>query len=297
MDKKLVSINIGAFQKLYGDIKAIEIAKQIGADAVDFTLPRKKVGYTHPLLELSEEERIAHYKEVKAKADELGIIIGQTHGVISGFKNKPEDDAILLDNAYCDCLATSILGAKYCIMHGVTTIHHGKDADPQLMRDLNFDMFCKILPFAKKFGIKIATETFGDATGLECIDFFGNIDEFIATFDRIAAVDDFAEYFCVCVDTGHSNKATRFGQPSAADVIRKLGSKVEVLHLNDNNTLTDQHRIPNTGTIDFKDVFLALEEIGYNYTYNMEINLKQFGDDFLVETAEFAIKALRNMLK
>ena len=302
MNKKLVSINIGAFQKLYGDEKALEIAKKIGADAVDFSLPRKKVGNIHPFFLLSEEERIEHYKAVKRKADELGIIIGQTHGVISGFKNKAEDDAYLLENAYADCLATSILGAKYCVMHGVTTIHLGKDADPQFMRDLNFEMFCKILPFAKKFGIKIATETFGDATveyggeKVNCIDFFGNLDEFIATFEKIAAVDDFKEYFCVCVDTGHSHKATRFGQPSAADVIRRLGDKVEVLHLNDNNTLLDQHRMPRTGTIDWADIMNALNEIGYDYTYNMEINLRQFGEGMLEETAAFAIKSMRSLI-
>ena len=31
----------------------------------------------------------------------------------------------------------------------------------------NFDMFSKILPFARKYNIKIATETFGDAVGVK----------------------------------------------------------------------------------------------------------------------------------
>lgn len=291
-----VSLSIGAFQKEYGDIEALRIAKQIGLSMVDFSLPRKKVGQIHPIFEKSQEEIIEYYTNVKKEADSLGVKIGQTHGVISGFTKDELHNKYLLENAYNDCLVTNILGAKYCVMHSVTTIHHGKDADQNFMRDLNFDMFCKILPFAREFGIKIATETFGDATGLDCIDFFGNIDEFINSFERISAVEDFSKYFCVCVDTGHTNKAMRFGQPSPADVIRKLGKRVEVLHLNDNDGMYDQHLIPKSGNIDWDDVLSALKQIGYNYSYNMEVSLGRFGDNLITETASFAVKVMENML-
>ena len=35
---RVVGISIGGLQRRYGDIRAIEIAKEIGADAVDFAL-------------------------------------------------------------------------------------------------------------------------------------------------------------------------------------------------------------------------------------------------------------------
>ncbi|MBR4762233.1 MAG: hypothetical protein IK086_06320, partial [Clostridia bacterium] len=63
------------------------------------------------------------------------------------------------------------------------------------------------------------------------------------------------------------------------------------------DTLTDQHKIPMTGTIDWKDVFDALDEIGYTGIYNMELALRHFGKDFQVETAEFAVKLMRYILK
>ena len=31
----------------------------------------------------------------------------------------------------------------------------GANADPALMRDLNFDMFTRILPYAKQYGVKV----------------------------------------------------------------------------------------------------------------------------------------------
>ncbi len=172
----------------------------------------------------------------------------------------------------------------------------GADPDPKLMHTLSFDMYSRIIPFAKQYEIKIATETFGDAVAYNSCDFFGNIEEFEKAYNRIDEVAELRDYFAVCVDTGHSNKAMRYGNPTPAEVIRRLGSKVEVLHLNDNDTFIDQHKIPMTGVIDWNEVFNALDEINYNGVYNMELNLKHFGENFLVETAEFAIKVMKNFL-
>jgi sugar phosphate isomerase/epimerase len=44
-------------------------------------------------------------------------------------------------------------------------------------------------------------------------------------------------------------------------------------------------------------VLSALEEIGYEGNYNMEILLNHFGKDFEVEEAEFAVKSFKNVLK
>ena len=92
-------------------------------------------------------------------------------------------------------------------------------------------------------------------------------------------------------------EAMRFGNPKPGDVIRLAGQNLVALHLNDNDTLTDQHKTPLTGTIDWKDVFDALDEIGYAGYYNMELELRHFGKDFEIEEAAFSIKVLRNMLK
>lgn len=299
MNKKYISISIGRLQYTYGDRRALEIAKELGADAVDFDLTAKCFDYRTPnsIYSKSDAEIIAYFSDLKAHADEIGLMIGQTHGRITGFKNIKEEDDALIANARIDCLVTKTLGAPVCVIHSVSTIHMGPDADPQLMRDLNFDMFTRILPFAREYGVKIASETFGDATGKGCCDFFGNITEFLMSYNRVCAVEDFAKYFVICVDTGHSNKATRFnGNPSAGDVIRMCGQHIAVLHLNDNNTFTDQHKIPMTGSIDWKDVLNALDEVGYNGIYNMELSLIHFGRNFMVETAGFAIKVMQNML-
>lgn len=301
MHMKKVGINIGYFCKELGEKGALRFAKSIGADCVDFDLLRYDESIPGNLYTRSDDEIRAHFEDLAAYAKEIGIEIAQTHGRIKGFVNDPAQDDSLVRSARLDCLATQALGAKYCVMHTATTIWMGKDAPEELMHRLNADMYSRILPFAKQYDVIIATETFGDATGLDCIDFFGDIAQFIKGYDMVVEKNpQYADHFKVCMDTGHSNKSTRFpGNPPVGEVIRMLGSRIVALHLNDNDTLTDQHKIPMTCTIDWKDVFKALDEIGYGGVYSMELgfSLNHFGPDFAGEEAAFAVKVMKNILR
>ncbi len=300
-NNKKISISIGAFQALYGDRRALEIAAEIGADAVDFAthaFGKPTWDYRNPdsIFAQGDDAIVQYYSELKAYAAGLGIGIGQTHGRGEGFVNKKDEDDAQVENARLDLLAASALGASTCVIHNATSINHGPNPDPKLMRDLSFEQYTRMLPYAAKYQVKLATETFGDAVRFNSIDFFGDIQEFLMTYNRIWTASEYREWFTVCMDTGHTNKASRFGNPKVGDVIRMLGDKITVLHLNDNDTLTDQHKIPMTGTIDWKDTLDALDEIGYSGIYNMELNLPHFGKGFEIETAAFAVKVLRHML-
>lgn len=99
------------------------------------------------------------------------------------------------------------------------------------------------------------------------------------------------------MDTGHTHKAHRFsGNPTVGEFIRRLGSRLGILHLRDNNSFTDQHCFPFTGTIDWKDVFDALDEVGYEGPYNLELNLTAFGRPLIEDTMAFGVRVLRRML-
>ena len=297
--KHKISIATGRLQSAYGDKEAIRIAKECGADAIDFNLCGDEWDYRRAdsVYSRTDEEISAYFTELKEYAHSLGLIIGQTHGRITGTCADKAFNEAYYENARRDCLATAALGAPVCIIHSVTTMRMGANADPKLMRDMNFEQFTRIIPYAKQYGIKIATETFGDAAGLGVVDFFGQYDEFVKSYQRIRAVEDFKDHFTVCMDTGHCNKATRFGQPSAADCIRMLGTEITALHLNDNDTFTDQHKMPLSGSMDWNDIFGALDEVGYNGIYNMELNLNFYGSEVIVDYTAFAIKVLRNFLK
>ncbi|MBR2021954.1 MAG: sugar phosphate isomerase/epimerase [Clostridia bacterium] len=294
--KKLVGLSTFNFQRLYGDIRALEIAKEIGADAVDFGLDSQNSLDANSIYSKSEDEIIEYYKAVKAKADELGLIISQTHGRLRVYFADPEKDAAVIRDARVDCMVTKLLGAPYTVMHAIATSVTGPDAKSDFMHETYDRVFREILPFAKQYGVKIAIETMGDAPVYGCCDFFGVLSEFKKAFDRISSVDDNKDYLCCCIDTGHVNKAMRFGNPTPEEFIRTMGSAVKCLHLNDNDTLTDQHKPPKTGVINWNEVLSALDDVGYDGVYNLELNLQCFGKGFEIETAEFSIKLMRFML-
>ena len=297
--KRKIGLSVFGLQRKYGDKEAIRLASQCGADCIDLNLCGNAFDCNNPesVYSKSDEEIMAYFTELKEYAESLGVEINQTHGRGEGYKNIKEEDEALLKNARLDCLATKAVGASVCVMHGVTSIFMGPDADPKLMRDLNFKMFCEILEYAKRYGVVIATETFGDAVRYASCDFFGNADEFIKTYNRICAVGDNAKYFKICADVGHSNKAMKYNNPTPADVVRMLGKNIAVLHLHDNDTNTDQHKMPFSGTIDWNDVFDALDEVGYDGVYNMEMVLGFYGEEMMCEYAAFAIKDLKNALE
>lgn len=300
MSKKLIGISIGGYQAKYGDRRALEIAKEIGADAVDFSLDLPIHDYRRAgeIYSKSEEEIVAYFKGIGEYARSLGLIISQTHGKLSGFHNDKEFDDALMKNMHIDVLATAAIGAPVCVVHTASSIFHGPDADPEMMQRLNYEMFTGLLPYAKEKGVKVATETFGDAACSKfcCIDYFGGFDAFMEGYNRVKN-SAWGDTFTVCIDTGHCNKAMRFGQPTPEEFIRRFGNDISVLHLHDNDTLTDQHKPPLTGCINWNAVLDALDEVGYNGIYNLEINLRCFGEEVMIETGAFGIKIFRNLLE
>lgn len=202
-----------------------------------------------------------------------------------------------MKSARLDCLATAALGAPVTVIHSVTTCHVGPDFPAEKIRKMNFEMFSSILPFAKEFNVNVALETFGDAPNYGCVDFFGNPQELFDCYMRLRNETPYADYLSLCVDTGHCNKASRFGYAKPADVIRMFKGHISTLHLNDNDTLSDQHKPPRTGCIDWKDVMSALNEVGYEGAYNMELSLACFGKELILDTAALSVKIMRDLLK
>ena len=294
----LVSLSTDTLQRIMGDAEAIDYAKEIGCDAIDFNLCDNDITRIGSVYREGEAAVVKYFSELAERAASLGLVIHQTHGRLKGFTHDKSWNELTLENARLDCLASSVLGARYTVMHTASNIHVGRDAPPELMDAINDEMFLSILPYAKKYGVILCTETLGDAPAFGTCNYFGYMDNLIRAYDRVAAACDCTEHFKVCMDTGHTHKAARFaGNPSVEESIRMLGGRIGCLHLNDNNGLTDQHKIPYSATVDFDAVFAALAEIGYSGTYNMEISLNHFGENFEREEAAFAVKCMRNILR
>lgn len=280
---KKIGISIGALQQLYGEKRALEICAENGFNAVDFNL--KKYGRDNfPVYADGDEAVIEHFSKIGEYAKSLGLEISQTHG-----RNRIATP----DAAFCeqmkwvsrmDLLATKALGAPTCVIHSITTkaFPHG---DAAFMHEKNLSFFKAMAPHAEAFDVNIAFETFGDSEvdGKRVIDFFGDSRELKKSFDALNTHKK-----VICIDTGHTNKAHAVGLsdgspvPDVVETIKMFGRDIKVLHLNDNNSFSDQHLPPMkkmAGGVKWDEVYAALDEIGYDGVYNFELALGYFGSE------------------
>ncbi len=78
----------------------------------------------------------------------------------------------------------------------------------------------------------------------------------IDAYNRMAG----EEVFGLCLDTGHLNLTG----VTVEEYILKVGKRLKVLHIHDNNAAGDWHLAPFTGTVDWNGFCRALQEIGYS---------------------------------
>ena len=298
--KRKISISFHDFQRALGEKGAIDLAKELGLDAIDFCLISYDSGNPGSVYSGGDDAVYEHFTDLRRYAENAGVEIYQTHGRIKAYNYDEEHNKNQLASFRCDAIATAALGAKYCVVHNV---HLGLDAPAEDQRSYNNRMFDDFMPHAKEFGIMIATENLGDQVtpeGREGVDFFGDKNEFLNAYNEISSRNGNAPYICTCVDTGHINKASRFqGQPKPHEMIAAMGSSIKCLHLNDNDCMTDQHLVPGAGNIEWEKVFAALKNAGYDGVYNMELDTQRFGFDvpLMKQYAAFSMSVLKKLLE
>ena len=287
---KKIGISCSALILRYGIDRGLEICKESGFDAVDFGLESYKLG--DAIYGGSDDAFEEHFDKIKRKAKSLEIEISQTHGrCVTYFPNNEEQNRMIDKISELDLRASSILGAPSCVIHFINSTRWGKQP-PSVMHKACGDMYDAFVPFAEKYKVNIAMETFGRARikGDLIRDFFADPTEFKYQFDRLNT-----KYKTICVDTGHTHDAERFWVPSPEDMIRTLGKDVTILHMHDNRGETDDHLLPGMGTINWPAVFDALDDIDYKGVYNFELEIS-FAKNMLEEYTHFVGKYLRNFV-
>ncbi len=143
----------------------------------------------------------------------------------------------------------SELGAEMIVLHA-----RAGEPLPSQLRSLK-----TLAPAALRLGVKIALENL-PAEG------FGRIDELFAAHG--------ADVLGLCYDSGHGN----IGCDSIPDLARR-GDRLIALHLDDNDGSGDQHRIPFTGTVDWRRVTDAIAASSYGGCVSLELSRRAHGFD------------------
>ena len=252
-----ISTEIGSISKIVGEEKAIEYVAKAGFTAWDFSM-FDMVKYdgennkfvsddSHPLTDSGAKKFVRRLRRI---GEDNGITCNQSHAPF------PSDRPEMTDFLFRAIEYTAEVGGEICVIHPATKSGLAG----------NEELFGKLLPFAKRHNVVIATENVWhwDREKDQVRDTIGMTpDSFNALLDLF---ND--EHFVACLDIGHAEM--RGTNTTAVEMIKALGNRLKALHIHDNDRWHDSHQIPFSMDIDFYSVAKALKEINYTGDFTLE---------------------------
>lgn len=278
--KHMVSIQSADWYDESNDDASMAVAKECGIEALDFNIdhiinPWEYVkGKQYPLCDKPTDEFVAHFAPLKAAAEKYGIAFSQMHAPFpTWFENNTSATDYLLSVVEKVIAVCAYVGCPALVVH---PYHSDKFENRERDLEINLEMYRRLMPAAKKYGVKVCLENLfaaGRGRMFEA-NVCTSVEDFVYLIDKLNA-EAGEDVFGFCFDVGHANAT---GKDLRA-YINKLGKRLTILHIHDNNGAGDMHLMPYTQCADIWggscatdwDGFLAgLRDIGYTGNLSFE---------------------------
>ena len=280
---KLVTMT-RSLEKRFGLKTAIKMLKDAGFDAYDCSL-----FYAMKNGEFSGEDALEKAREIREYSDAIAMPCLQTHtpshaSDLKGIKYFLDG----IENEKKAVEISGILGAEVAVVHPTSIT----DAEG------NYEMlYSKLLPIAKKYGLKIA-----------CENMFAWKDKFSIDIETVPTACGFSRDFIrqvdianddamvACLDIGHCHLPNNEKFELMA---KALGKRIQALHVDDNNMRDDSHVFPYFGNINWDEVCRVLAEIDYsgNFTFEVDAFIEKYPDELVPECLELLHATGRYLIK
>ena len=276
--RKISVAGIGYKNRL-GVEKSLALIKRVGFDAMDFSLYAEGKYIEFDIAGGRKDP--ARAIEIRRTAEDLGVVIGQTHAPF-GFREEHKDRVDEILDVYKRAAeATALLGCKKMVVHPLKFNDCIRDHRREECFDLNIEIFTKLTPILKNTGVTALLENmFVTEHGDGWFRLLPTIYSSGAELRR--AADILGDSYGVCLDSGHAN-ITKEAFP---ETLRAIGDKLLALHLHDNTGDRDDHLPPYFGNMAMDGFVEGLKEIGYKGNLNFEVRF----DDVPTESLEAALR-------
>ena len=235
---------------------------------IDNLLPGDQIRKGEPagFFDQSIEEILAFFAPFKQAAEKYNIAITQMHGPFPLWVNERDEMNEYTIMATEKCFAVmQYMGCKNIVVHPTNAqyILGSKDAE----RELNLSIYRRLIPAAKKYGVTICLENlFATIKGRVFEGPCSDVAEIVWYIDKLNA-EAGEDIFGFCLDVGHANLYGR----NLYEYIKGIGHRLTVLHIHDNDGMSDLHMLPYSYTrnggkdlnIDWPGFIKGLREIGY----------------------------------
>ena len=249
----------------YGELRYQKF-KEHGFDYATFPMSNTDM----PWYTLPQEEADALLLKEKELALAAGVEYVNAHGPWRWppKDNTAEDRAERLEKMKRSIHNTHVLGAKYWVVHPIMPfgVEDLGTEQAAITEEINRAFMPELLETAKQEDVVICLENmpmpqFSISTP----------DDIMQVVERI---DD--EHFAACLDTGHVNV---YPELDIGDSVRRMGQKMQVIHVHDNKIERDLHLYPFFGTLDWVSFSRALRETGFDGIFEMEVTVPTIPDE------------------
>lgn len=260
----------------YGYKKTYEAIRAAGFEAIDWNIDTELRGNLiktgtyegNTVFEKSVDEIYDYYKEELDAIRDAGLTISQAHAPFPFYTYEcvKADSTDFMISVYKKIiLLLDRVGCKNLIIHGVSLEKKDRINTPDDIRALNKKLYTSLIPELQQTNVTVCLENLPTGMFPTSPGHCSNPYEAAAEIDELNALAG-KECFGLCVDMGHLNLVGL--EPRTYFPI--VGKRIKALHIHDNDGLSDQHKAPYTGKINWVDFYTQLKAIGYEGDLSFE---------------------------
>lgn len=253
------------------------LMKEAGFDCVDFNFDTYLsindifAGKINDVYDRPMEEIWEDFKPHMDAINKYGLTVGQTHAPFPSMLLGDEESSKKLIRITINTMELSHrMGSHYIVVHPINLAYeHSKQQE----HDFNIKMYKKLIPAAKKFHQTICLENMFQEMNYHLME--GICSDFTEAAAMIDELNEIAgeELFGFCFDVGHANV---LGKNMYQSVLT-IGDRLKILHIHDNDGVSDLHTLPYTFmrswsgvSTDWEGFLRGLKEISYKGVLSFE---------------------------
>lgn len=236
--------------------------RECGFEAIDYNmdhfLPGELLvrGQVNDFWNKTLDELYDYFAPTKAAVVGNGLAFSQAHASFPVYLEGKDEF-----NDYMITVVEKSLAVCAFLESPTLVVHPFFGKDPKREWEINLSFYRKLIPAAKKYGVKVCLENS-----------YADIYEHCRLIDLLN--DEAGEKcFGYCLDIGHSN----CGGGAFYKYICTLGNRLSCLHIHDNDGANDSHMIPFTQTrgwninrTDYNAMISGLRDIKYSGNLSFE---------------------------
>ena len=181
--------------------------------------------------------------------------------------------------------AAAALGIEYAVMHPNAANLPMRKYNHKEQLDATMQLLEPFVEHAHRVGLNVVLENMRVVPGLFHVHRFGQ------SPDEICDVAD-ALGMGICWDFGHAN----ISGVKQSEGLAYVGKRLKVIHVNDNGGIEDEHILPFTGSVDWRDAMHGLALAEYEGLFNFELNVGRVPAAMRKAYTEYVLAAAQELM-